>query len=161
MWPSQHHMTAALLSTHLICPFKKAVQLSTISVRLLERLNDVCQGAQPEAVFWRGWLLSGGGGTRSTSCLAKNWQVKINIMAASCYATSYLPGQWHLGGLPLKMAKKISPIITKLSELVDLGLNRVYTKFEREKMSRSWLFSTVHTNFLFVSKNYYLGRPQP
>jgi hypothetical protein len=35
------------------------------------------------------------------------------------------------------MAKKISPIITKLSELVDLGLNRVYTKFEREKMSRS------------------------
>ena len=42
------------------------------------------------------------------------------------------------GGAPVKMAKNIFPsIITKLTRLVDIGLIRIYTKFERENMFRS------------------------
>jgi len=41
------------------------------------------------------------------------------------------------GGAPLEMAKNISPIITKLSGPVDIGLIRMYTKFEGEKMIRN------------------------
>jgi len=44
----------------------------------------------------------------------------------------------HLKPLPLKMAKNIfGSIITKLSGLVDIGLIRVHTKFERKIMIRS------------------------
>jgi hypothetical protein len=51
-------------------------------------------------------------------------------------------------GAPLKMAKNIcSPIITKLSGLVDIGQFRMYTKFEK-KMNRSLLFSSVTTKNL-------------
>jgi hypothetical protein len=51
-----------------------------------------------------------------------------------------------LGGPPLKMAKNIfSPIITKLSGLVNIGLNRMYTKFDGENLIRNWLFPSVTT----------------
>ena len=43
----------------------------------------------------------------------------------------------HLGGAPLKMAKNIFPIVTKLAGLVDIGLMRMYTKFEGGKLIRS------------------------
>ena len=44
-------MTAALPSSYLIGPFKKAIQLSTTSVMLFDGSDVVCQGAQPETVF--------------------------------------------------------------------------------------------------------------
>jgi len=43
-----------------------------------------------------------------------------------------------VGGAPLKLAKNIfSSIITKLSGPVGIGLIRMYTKFEGEKLIRS------------------------
>ena len=59
-----------------------------------------------------------------------------------------------LGGELLKMAKHISsPIITKPTGLIGIGLIKMYTMFERKRMIRSLLFPSVNTKFWFVSEN--------
>jgi hypothetical protein len=58
------------------------------------------------------------------------------------------------------MVKTIFPNYHQTLGLVDIGLIRVYNKFGG-KMTRSRLFSSIHTPiFWFVSKKYLLVRAQ-
>ena len=54
--------------------------------------------------------------------------------------------------------KEYPPIITKLIGLVDIGLIRMNSKFEREIMIKRSLVSFMSTIFWFVSENYLSGR---